>query len=256
LHRARALLWANLGEYFFPLSEINFLEISNEHLQHLLEVLSIVCISVPTLFTIFSQTKDESFELARKGLQLCDKISNNQQLTLLRTKLYLFLTTQYLREGKDAYPLAQIELDLAKDQRDKLRDETILNAIQVEIIFAQAAYSYKCLKKNYYNPKNGFVDQRSFFQKFCEIIKPAEVIIENNKNEKYFNMIKAKIALLKAKVRSRYETKNYAENIFKAVLDAKEAFRDHRAQRLVMIADYTLASLKLEYSRDYPHFNI
>lgn len=211
---------------------------------HLIDIFEVLCLSIPTLFKIMSTRENGAIELAIKGGQIFEQFPNDQRLNILKSKLNLFLAAIYLSNKSDAaksYPLANIQIDVAHEQGEKIQDERMRKAISSEIAFAKSTYFYKGYKKNCL--KGEFANKSILYEELKRQLTKADSLLDDSEN---FKVCKAKIALLRIKYRDKYNKRNLEKEMLENIKEANQILRSYGAQRLIMKANYAYASLRLE----------
>ncbi len=196
------------------------------------------------MFKIVSTRENGAIELAIKAGQIFEQFPNDQRLNILRSKLNLFLAAIYLSNKNDAvnnYPLANIQLDVAHEQEEKIQDDKLRKAISSEIAFAKSSYLYKGYKKNCL--KSDYANKFNFYEELKKQLTKAESLLEDTET---FKINKAKITLLRVKYREKYNKRNLEKELLESLKEANILLRQYGAQRLFMKANYAYASLRLE----------
>ena len=247
--RAKRWFGSHEGNFFNCLDpEIMKCMVSQNMSDQLIEVMEILCLTIPTLFKIMVPRESGAMEAARKAEQSLKCLGDdNPRIHILKVKINLFLVALYLGAKTDvaeSFSLAKIQLKLTQEEQEKVKDHNKAKLLMSEIEFAKALYYHRGFKNNCLNVKD-FPNKYSVHQEISVLLKSAEaLLIPEIYSDTNFKVARAKIAMIQCKARN-----NRSGLEKKHLLDMKEAliaFTDYKSPRLLMKAHYLYASLKLE----------
>jgi len=225
--------------------------ISNKNLKEesVIEVMEILCLAIPTLFKIISPRGTGAMEAARRAEQVLIKFNEtNVKISLIRIKLSLFLAALHMGAKNDIhenFTLAKIQLKLTQEEIEKIKGHK-----DAPLLFAVAAlgfayYFHKGFKKNCLNPKE-FPNRDAVNKQINNIFKKIETLaIPMMKSDESLKVPKAKIALMKCKIRNRKS--GFEKQLLEDMREAVIILTEYKSLRLIMKAHYLYACLKIEY---------
>jgi len=224
----------------------------NLKIGQIIEVMEILCLSIPTIFKIVSIRESGAMEAARKAEQLTKKIGEeNSRVLMLKIKIGLFIVSLHMGAKSDIpenFSLAKIQLKLAQEDERKIQDDVFSPIMSGLIAFTHAFYFYKAFKNNCLNAKE-YPNKLAAYQQVNNLLKKTSVAVDvlGPENDETLRVVRAKITLLLYKARPNrwnVEKKNIED-----MRDAIIALTDYKSPRLLMKAHYLYACLKLEIER-------
>ncbi len=231
----------------------NILSIDRSKRDHIVEILDVLCLTIPTLFKVMypgEHTKedfDRKAEIARRTIKILDSIAGDPRIVIMKIKLNLFLIALYLRAKSnhaESFAVANLQLERVSEICGGIDDLNTRQAIMAEIFFARAIYLYKGYKKGLKGEE--FSSRNLFYKELKEKLKNAESCLAPLPDPDLYKPLKGKVTLLACKARERYNKKDLETKLIDDMKDAQVNFKDYNAQRLLMKIHYMYACLKLE----------
>jgi len=234
----------------------NILSIDKSKRDHIVEILEVLCLTIPTLFRVMypgehaKEDFDRKAELVRRTIKILDSIPGDPRIEVVKIKLNLFLIALYLRTKSnyaECFAVANLQLERALEIAGDIGDLNTRQAIMAEIFFAKAIYLYKGHKKGLKG--EGFSARNMFYKELKEKLKNAESCLAHLPDPDLYKPLKAKLTLLACKARERYNKKDLETKLIDDMKEAQNSFKEYNAQRLLMKIHYMYACLKLELER-------
>ena len=205
--------------------------------EHIIEILEVLYLSVPTLFKIMQTSDSEAQELASSAERYLDFLNEDPRLQALKVKINLFLTALNL-SSKDPQklPLVKVQLGLLGEQEGDIQDEDMRKYITSELEFARAIMLYKEFKANHKGKETNYKELKA-------LLKGAKARLPDYR---MFDVNKAKITILECKVREAYGITEIEKELVEDIDQALAILTSYKSQKLLMKAHYIAASLKAE----------
>lgn len=214
--------------------------------EDLIEIMEVLCLTIPTLFKIMPSGKYTTIEVVLKAEKVVNQLDESDtQVCMLKEKLDLFIVGFYLSGEKprmEEFTSAQIQLDLIREKEQALKNSSPNPVISSEINFATAMYYYKGLENVSVNNKE-FNDKAEVKEKMQKFLKQAKKDLQRVKHSKEFQVAEAKITLM------QYEIKRKDCDIDKKLEKLKTALtilKNYGSPELLMKAHYLYGNLKFK----------
>lgn len=214
-----------------------------------LELIEILWIAIPTLFSIFSRIASEaSINLATKALNSLKELPLKDEIvSLTEIRLHLFLVASTLLQNndyKETQTTLNSEFERIEEVKNEMLSDEILARIDLEVAFSKAKFMY-CVKKGHYKDVEESEEGPQRFNQILGFLENiCELLLKKIPSETEFD--RARVTLLVCQCRIQLKDKNIPNTFKDEVEDAILAFQKAGCSRLEMMSHRLLAKLYLE----------